>query len=60
MALLCMTFLQWLLQLFPIERVVAVGNLAERSLTRLGIEHVKVRHPSQGGKRKFVEGLARL
>jgi len=53
-------FLQSLLQLFPIERVVAVGNLAERSLTRLGIEHVKVRHPSQGGKRKFVEGLARL
>jgi uracil-DNA glycosylase len=53
-------FLEWLLRLFPIERVVAVGNLAERSLTRLGIEHVKVRHPSQGGKRKFVEGLARL
>ncbi|HEY8132850.1 MAG TPA: uracil-DNA glycosylase [Thermoanaerobaculia bacterium] len=53
-------FLEWLLQLFPIERVVAVGNLAERSLTRLGIEHVKVRHPSQGGKRKFIEGLARL
>jgi len=53
-------FLQSILRLFPIERVVAVGNLAERSLTRLGIEHVKVRHPSQGGKRKFVEGLARL
>jgi len=53
-------FLESLLRLFPIERVVAVGNLAERSLARLGIEHVKVRHPSQGGKRKFVEGLARL
>jgi uracil-DNA glycosylase len=53
-------FLEALLRLFPIERVVAVGNLAERSLTRLGIEHLKVRHPSQGGKQKFVEGLARL
>jgi uracil-DNA glycosylase len=53
-------FLEALLQLFPIEHVVAVGNLAERSLTRLSIEHVKVRHPSQGGKRKFVEGVARL
>lgn len=53
-------FLEEILRLFPIERVVAVGNLAERSLTRLGIEHVKVRHPSQGGKRKFVEGLSAL
>ncbi len=49
--------LETLLELFPIERVVAIGNLAERSLTRLSIAHTKVRHPSQGGKRKFVEGL---
>ena len=51
-------FLESVLQLFPIERIVAIGNLAERSLTRLGIAHVKVRHPSQGGKKKFVEGVA--
>ena len=50
-------FLETLMKLFPIEIVVAIGNLAERSLTRLGIAHTKVRHPSQGGKRKFVEGL---
>src|ERR1051326_5150640 len=53
-------FIEWLLRLFPIERVVAIGNAASSSLTRLGIEHVKVRHPSQGGKRKFVEGMAQL
>jgi uracil-DNA glycosylase len=53
-------FLETLMQLFPIEVVVAIGNSAERSLTRLGIAHTKVRHPSQGGKRKFVEGLARI
>ncbi len=53
-------FLEILMRLFPIEVVVAIGNLAERSLTRLGIAHTKVRHPSQGGKRKFVEGLAQL
>jgi len=53
-------FLESLLQLFPIERVVAIGNFAERSLTRLGIGHTKVRHPSQGGKKKFVEGILRL
>lgn len=53
-------FIEWLLRLFPVERVAAIGNAASSSLTRLGIEHVKVRHPSQGGKRKFVEGMARL
>lgn len=53
-------FIEWLLRLFPIERVAAIGNAAASSLTRLGIEHVKVRHPSQGGKPKFVEGMARL
>ncbi len=53
-------FIERLLRLFPIERVVAIGNQAAASLARLGIEHVKVRHPSQGGKRKFVDGMARV
>jgi uracil-DNA glycosylase len=53
-------FLTLLMTLFPIEVVVAIGNLAERSLMRLGIPHTKVRHPSQGGKRKFVEGVLAL
>jgi len=53
-------FIDALMRIFPIELVVAIGNQADASLTRLGIEHEKVRHPSQGGKRKFVEGMARL
>ena len=53
-------FIERLLELFPIERVVAIGNQADISLTQLGIEHEKVRHPSQGGKVKFVEGMAQL
>ena len=53
-------FIEMLLRLFPIRRVVAVGNQAAVSLSRLGIEHTKVRHPSQGGKTLFVEGMARL
>jgi uracil-DNA glycosylase len=53
-------FLEWLLRLFAIERVVAIGNLASRSLTQLAIPHEKVRHPSQGGKKKFVDGMTRL
>jgi len=53
-------FIAALMRIFPIELVVAIGNQASVSLTRMGIEHVKVRHPSQGGKRKFVEGMRRL
>jgi uracil-DNA glycosylase len=53
-------FIEWLLRLFPIEQVVAIGNHASMSLTCLGIDHEKVRHPSQGGKQKFVSGMARL
>ncbi|HUP47242.1 MAG TPA: uracil-DNA glycosylase [Thermoanaerobaculia bacterium] len=53
-------FIEMLLRLFPIRQVVAVGNQAAGSLTRLGIGHEKVRHPSQGGKGAFVDGIGRL
>jgi len=53
-------FVSRLLRLFPIERVVAIGNQASRTLGSLGVEHTKVRHPSQGGKRLFVEGMTRI
>lgn len=54
------TFIQRMLKLFPIEQIVAIGNQASLSLTRMDIEHEKVRHPSQGGKNLFVAGMARL
>lgn len=53
-------FIEALIRIFGIEQVVAVGNHAERSLTRLGIAHTKVRHPSQGGKPKFVAQVRAL
>ena len=53
-------FIARLLRLFPIRQVVAIGNQASLSLTRMNIEHTKVRHPSQGGKNLFVAGMARL
>jgi uracil-DNA glycosylase len=53
-------FIEWLLRLFAIDAVIAIGNHASASLTRLEIAHEKVRHPSQGGKQKFVAGMARL
>jgi uracil-DNA glycosylase len=53
-------FLVALLRLFEIETVVAVGNHASATMTELGIPHEKVRHPSNGGKQKFVEGVGRI
>jgi uracil-DNA glycosylase len=53
-------FIARLLRLFPFQRIVAIGNHASASLTKMSIAHDKVRHPSQGGKNLFVEGMARL
>ena len=53
-------FLKMLLRLFDFRHVVAIGNQAALSLSRMEIEHEKIRHPSQGGKLKFVAGMARL
>jgi uracil-DNA glycosylase len=47
-------------QLLDIERVVAVGNVAARSLARLGLTVPQVRHPAHGGKVKFAGGLREL
>jgi hypothetical protein len=53
-------FITRLMRLFAFEQVVAIGNSASLSLQRMSIEHTKVRHPSQGGKNLFVEGMARV
>jgi uracil-DNA glycosylase len=53
-------FAMRLICLFDISQIVAIGNQASFSLTRLGVPHEKVRHPSQGGKNKFVAGMARV
>lgn len=54
-------FLESLLDTWKINRVVAVGNVAERSLRSLGVTEVqRIRHPARGGKQQFAEGIARL
>lgn len=53
-------FIESLLEMLPITRVVAVGNHAAHSLSLLNIAHEKVRHPSMGGKDAFIAGMARL
>ena len=53
-------FLRALIRLYGFRNVVAIGNQAAQSLTRMDIAHEKVRHPSQGGKTKFVAGMERV
>jgi len=53
-------FIERLLKLFAYERIVAIGNHASASMSRIGIAHDKVRHPSQGGKNLFVSGVASI
>lgn len=40
--------------------LVAIGNDASNGLTELGFYPDKVRHPSYGGKKDFVDGIAKL
>ncbi len=50
-------FLAAIRVLFPDILVVAMGNTAARALGWLDLPHIKVRHPAQGGARRFAEGL---
>lgn len=53
-------FWQSLTELFPTETVVAVGNVAHRSLQRSGLDATKIRHPAHGGRSGFKRGLEEL
>jgi hypothetical protein len=53
-------FWQALTEAFRIETVVAVGNVAHRSLGRAGLEVPKIRHPAHGGRAGFKLGLQEL
>lgn len=50
-------FLTELLRLYAVDTVIAVGNSAANGLKQAGIPFLMVRHPSHGGKIKFVAGL---
>lgn len=48
------------LSLFPAARPHAVGRVAQRALAAIGVPAPYIRHPSHGGKRDFVTGVAGL
>jgi uracil-DNA glycosylase len=47
-------FLARFLAMFPGVDVVAMGNVAHKALAMLGVEHLSVRHPAQGGATIFA------
>ena len=49
--------LRCLMELYPGVPLVAIGRVAERTLTELGMEPLYVRHPAHGGKPQFVAGI---
>ena len=51
---------QALAEVFGIRSVVAVGNVAQASLSRSGWDVPRVRHPSHGGREGFRAGLRAL
>lgn len=50
-------FITEIIKMFGIEKIIAVGNKAHESLGELGYEVPKIRHPANGGKNLFVEGI---
>ena len=40
--------------------IVAVGRKAERTLNRIGVDNIYVRHPSQGGAKLFAKGVMKV
>ncbi|MFC9770486.1 MULTISPECIES: uracil-DNA glycosylase [unclassified Pseudarthrobacter] len=53
-------FWQALAELFAVRTIVAVGNVAHRSLLRSGLDAPKIRHPAHGGRAGFKSGLEQL
>lgn len=53
-------YLRQLVDIFEGVSVAALGNVASTTLSELKIDHVKLRHPANGGATKFRAGLSNL
>lgn len=52
--------LKTFISLFDDVKIVAVGRKCEQSLSELGVEHIGVRHPANGGAPKFRNQMKEL
>lgn len=52
--------LESFIALFPGAKLIAVGRKCEESLTNLGLPHLGVRHPANGGAPKFRKQFAEI
>jgi len=50
-------YLKQLLEFFDIKKVIALGRKPESQISDLDLNFVYVRHPANGGKIKFINGL---
>ena len=55
--ILGLKFLLEFLKIIKPEFIIACGKIAENALREAGIDAFPVRHPANGGKRKFLKGL---
>jgi uracil-DNA glycosylase len=49
-----------LISLLAPEKVIAIGNSAQRTLSLLGLPYFEVRHPAHGGSKEFGASMARI
>ncbi len=48
------------LDLFPCDKVVALGRVAAVQLKDLGVSAYYVRHPASGGAKRFREQIGKI
>lgn len=56
----CTIVLKAALSLFPQVQVRAIGRVSEAKLQSIGVQATYIRHPSHGGKPRFVAGVQSL
>ncbi len=49
-----------IIDMFNIKKIVAVGGVPYKTLTKLGIDCQTVRHPANGGKNDFISGMNKI
>lgn len=56
----CSQFLQWLMTRLSPQTIVGIGRDAHEALCGMDFSAARIRHPSYGGQREFMSGVASL